>query len=398
MEEVLLVRYGEIGLKGTNRAEFEDALIRHLRYIVREEKGARVSRAHGRLYVTGLAPQGNVLGRLSRVPGVVAVNPALRVGGDLEDMKKVAVALARDAAARMAPVPSRESLTFKVESRRSDKSFPLTSPKISAVLGDAVLRACPELSVDVHEPSFVLKVEVRGEGVYLYWDEVEGPGGLPLGTSGRALLLLSGGIDSPVAGYLAMKRGISLDALHFWSYPITGERSKDKVIRLAGVLRDYNPYLKLYIAPFTKIQTAILEECPERFRVTVMRRMMMRVASRLAEKTGALAIFTGENVGQVASQTLESLAAIEDVATIPVLRPLITFNKVETVKVAREIGTYDLSVLPYEDCCSVFVPRHPVIKPRLQDVREAEILLDVETLVQDCVDRIEEAYPGHELS
>jgi thiamine biosynthesis protein ThiI len=386
MEEVLLVRYGEIGLKGDNRPEFEDALARHLRHVVRSDPEARVSRSYGRLYITGIDLTKDLLGRLSRVPGVVAVSPAVRVDRDLQALSDAAIHVSRGALdAKTAPV------TFKVDSRRPDKTFPVTSPELNRVLGDAVLKACPELSVDVHAPSFVLKVEVRSEGAYLYWNEAPGPGGLPLGTSGKALLLISGGIDSPVAGYLAMKRGIAVDGIHFWSYPITSERARDKVVRLARALREYNPYLRLFIAPFTDIQTSIIEKCPEKYRVTIMRRMMMRVASRLAEKTGALAIFTGENVGQVASQTLESLAAIEDAASIPVLRPLICFNKVETVSLAREIGTYDLSILPYEDCCTVFIPRHPVIKPRLEDVREAENLLDIVALVESCLGRVEEA-------
>lgn len=324
--------------------------------------------------------------KLARVPGVVAVSPAVRVENDLSEIKEAAVAVSHEAASKKAP-----PVTFKVDARRPDKTFPVTSPELNRALGDEILRRCPELSVDVHRPAFTLKVEVRDTGTYLYWDEVQGPGGLPLGTSGRGILLLSGGIDSPVAGYMAMKRGVSVDALHFWSYPITSERSRDKVVRIAGVLRDYSPSLRLYIGPFTQIQTAIIEKCPEKYRVIVMRRMMMRVASRLAETAGALAIFTGENVGQVASQTLESLAAIEDAASVPVLRPLICFNKVDTVRTAREIGTYDLSVLPYEDCCTVFVPRHPVIKPRLADVREAESGLEVDALVDDCVKRLEEA-------
>ncbi len=386
MEEILLVRYGEIGLKGDNRAEFENALVRHLRYTVRAESAAKVSRTHGRIYISGLSSPRSVLERLSKIPGVVGVSLATRVETGIEAMKAAAVEICREAASRKTG-----RATFKVLTHRSDKSFSLTSPEINRTLGDAVLRACPELSVDVHEPEILLTVEVREEGAYLYWEEIPGPGGLPLGTSGKGLLLLSGGIDSPVAGYLAMKRGVAVDAIHFWSYPITGERSRDKVVRIARVLREYNPHLRLYIAPFTAIQTAIIEKCPEKFRVTIMRRMMMRVASRLAEKAGVLGIFTGENVGQVASQTLESLAAIEDTASFPVLRPLICFNKVETMSLARHIGTYDLSVLPFEDCCTVFVPRHPAIKPRLDEVREAESALDVEALVSECVNGVQEA-------
>ncbi len=385
MQEVLLVRYGEIGLKGDNRSDFEDALIRHLRFAIREDPGAVVERTHGRLFISGLQSRERTLHRVSRIPGVVAVAPADRTDADLESMSQVAVDLCRNAS-----WSERKDLTFKVVSRRSDKSFPLTSPDINRELGRAVLDACPGLTVDVHDPAFTLKVEVRDEGAYLYIDEIPGPGGLPIGSGGKGLLLLSGGIDSPVAGYLAMKRGVSVDALHFWSYPITGERSKEKVVRLAGILREYNPRLRLRIAHFTAIQTAIMEKCPERFRVTIMRRMMMRVASRLALETGAMAVLTGESLGQVASQTLESLAAIEEAASVPVIRPLICFNKVETIDLARHIGTYDLSVLPYEDCCTVFVPRHPVTRPSLDEVLEAESSLDIEPLVEDCVARLEE--------
>ena len=386
MEEVLLVRYGEIGLKGDNRSEFEDALVRHLRYAVREELGARVTHTHGRIYITGLQSTARVLQRIANIPGVVGVSPAFRVRPDLAAMKQAAAEICRGACAGKTP-----PVTFKVYSRRSDKSFPLTSPEISRELGGAALAGCPDVAVDVHAPSFTLKVEVRDEGVYMYYDEISGPGGLPLGTGGKGLLLLSGGIDSPVAGYMAMKRGVAVDAIHFWSFPITGEKSKDKVVRIAQALREYNPRLRLHIAHFTAIQTAIIDKCPEKFRVTIMRRMMMRVASRLAERIGALGLFTGENIGQVASQTLESMAAIEDAASIPVLRPLICFNKVETIALARHIGTYDLSVLPYEDCCTVFVPRHPSIKPRVAEVREAEGVLDVDALVEDCVSRLEES-------
>lgn len=385
MQEVLLVRYGEIGLKGDNRSDFEDALIRHLRFAIREDPGAVVERTHGRLFISGLQSRDRALHKVSRIPGVVAVAPANRTDADLESMSRVAVDLCKNASCA-----GRKDLTFKVVSRRSDKSFPLTSPDINRELGRAVLDECPGLTVDVHDPAFTLKVEVRDEGAYLYVDEIPGPGGLPIGSGGKGLLLLSGGIDSPVAGYLAMKRGVSVDALHFWSYPITGERSKEKVVRLASVLREYNPRLHLHIAHFTAIQTAIMEKCPERFRVTIMRRMMMRVASRFALKTGAMAVFTGESLGQVASQTLESLAAIEEAASVPVIRPLICFNKVETIDLARHIGTYDLSVLPYEDCCTVFVPKHPVTRPDLADVLEAESNLDVEPLVEDCVARLEE--------
>lgn len=384
MIEIILIRYGELGLKGDNRAEFERALHRHIDWAIRDMPKTWVSRSHGRFYVEGAFDKPLLLKRLSMTPGIVAVNPAVKVAADIPSMIEAAVACSKEA------VSKRGFRTFKVEARRSDKRFPLTSPEINRELGEAVLQKNEEIAVDVHSPQFTLHTEVRNTGAYIYWDEVRGPGGLPVGTSGRGLLLLSGGIDSPVAGYLAMKRGVKIDALHFWSYPIVGQKSKDKVVELCDALRDSNPEMRLYIAHFTDVQTEILEKCPERFRVIVMRRMMMRIACEWAARLGAQAIFTGENIGQVASQTLESLRAIEDVADLPVLRPLVCLNKVEIVDIARSIGTYDVSCQPYEDCCTVFVPRHPVTRPKLLDVRSAEKRLDVASLTAECVSKIEQ--------
>ncbi len=389
-ERVFLIRYGELGLKGSNRMEFERALMRHVSWVLRDMPLARVTRTHGRLFIKGTFDETAALERMAKVPGVVAINPARRISADINLMKDAALEAVDEACSKTG------ATTFKVETRRSDKSFPMTSPEINGELGGTILKAFDELKVNVHTPGIVLSVEVREDGAYLYWDQVPGPGGLPIGTSGKGLLLLSGGIDSPVAGYLAMKRGVSLRALHFWSYPITGERAKDKVIDISRVLAPYDPHFKLYIAHFTKIQTAIMENCPERFRVTVMRRMMMRIASGLAERLKAKAIFTGENVGQVASQTLESLTAIEDAASLPVLRPIICFNKTETTEIAQSIGTYGISVLPYEDCCTVFVPKHPVIKPKLEEARHAETGLAVQDLMNECLEGIEEIPLGEE--
>jgi thiamine biosynthesis protein ThiI len=383
VKELLLIRYGELGLKGDNRASFERALHRHVEWTLRDMPHAWVSRSHGRLYVEGIFDKKIVLDRLEKAPGIVAINPALKVESDMKAIIEASVSASKEAVAK------RGYSTFKVDAKRSDKRFPSTSPQINSEVGEAVLHAVDVLSVDVHSPDFTLVAEVRDTGTYVYWEEVRGPGGLPAGTSGKGLLLLSGGIDSPVAGYMGLKRGVRIDALHFWSYPIVGQRSRDKVVDLARILANSGPDLKLYIAHFTDIQSEILQKCPERFRVIVMRRMMMRVACEWASRTGAQAVFTGENIGQVASQTLESLRAIEDVATLPVLRPLICFNKVETIEIARSIGTYDISCQPYEDCCTVFVPRHPVTKPRLEDVRAAEKYLDVQELVDACVSRME---------
>lgn len=403
--QAFLIRYGEIALKGQNRSEFESALERHIRFALRDMEGSSTWKAHGRFYVEGVPEErsAEAIERLSKLPGVVSVSPALKAENRIQDIKEACIRAVSAAAGNLREgmvtgevvtgardeLTVRRKPTFKIDARRSDKRFPLTSPELNQELGAAVLRAVRGIAVDVHNPDIWLKVEVRDVGTFVYWQEVPGPGGLPLGVSGKGILLLSGGIDSPVAGYLAIKRGVSIDALHFWSFPITGERARDKVVDICKILRNYNPFLNLYIAPFTKIQTAILEKCPERFRVTVMRRMMMRVASRLAEKRRALAIFTGENLGQVASQTLESLRVIEDASTYPVIRPLICFDKQETIKLAKEIGTYETSCLPYEDCCTVFVPKHPVTKPRLEQVLEAEKDLDIPGLVAECVDGIE---------
>jgi thiamine biosynthesis protein ThiI len=386
MEELLLIKYGEISLKGKNRHEFEGALLEHIRWVLREHPGARLEKAYGRLYIHSVPGDVKLLSRLAKVPGIVAVAPALRVENDVSEIRLAAVEAAKRA---LTTAGASGKATFKAESRRSLKSFPLKSPELNRQVGSAVLTAGLGLTVDVHNPTFIITVEVRETGTFVYWTEVKGMGGLPIGSSGRGIILLSGGIDSPVAAYLAMKRGVALEALHFWSFPITGEKSKDKVVRIWRVLRDFDPKMRLHIAHFTKIQTAIMESCPEKYRVTVMRRMMMRVARRLAEKLRALAIFTGENLGQVASQTLESMAVIEDTAGLPVLRPLLTYDKRETVELAERIGTYELSCLPYEDCCTVFVPKHPVTKPRLELVREAEKDLPVDELVEECVGGIE---------
>lgn len=390
MERVLLIRYGEISLKGRNRRQFENRLHENIVSALSAlDKNARdrVSRSHGRFYVAGLQTaqlETQAIDVLSRVPGIVAISPGFAVDSDLEAIKKAAIS-----AVKLAMEDLSQPVTFKVDTRRADKSFPLTSPEVNQELGAAILRNVPGIGVDVHNPSIHLTVEIRPGRTYIYRGQVPGPGGLPVGTSGRGILLLSGGIDSPAAGYLAMKRGVAVDALHFWSYPITGVRARDKVVDICKVLRKYSPDLRLLVAPFTKIQTEIMDKCPEKYRVIIMRRMMMRVASSICRDVGGLAIFTGDNLGQVASQTLESLRVVGSVSEYPVLRPLLCFDKVETVRLAQQIGTYDISILPYEDCCSVFVPKHPVTKPRLDAAEEAEEFLDVDALVEECATNTE---------
>jgi len=396
VERVFLIRYGELGLKGQNRKDFERALERHIKMSLRDIEGFRVSKSYGRIFVKGvsLKDSNKVLERLSKVSGIVSVNPSVRVENEMGEIKRASIEMVKDAVKELRSARTENDgkvrLTFKVNARRADKSFPLKSLQLNHEIGAAILKNVPKISVDVHNPHIVLNVEVRDTGTYICWKEAAGPGGLPLGASGKGILLISGGIDSPVAGYLGIKRGVQIDALHFWSYPITSERAREKVIDLCRVLKEYNPYLKLYIAPFAEIQTTIMEKCPERYRVIIMRRMMMRVASELAKKTGALAIFTGENLGQVASQTLESLKAIGSASEKTIIRPLVCFDKQEIIQIARKIGTYEISCLPYEDCCTVFVPKHPVTKPKMELVHRAEEDLAVSELVENCVQNIEE--------
>ncbi len=406
MERVFLIRYGEIGLKGQNRKFFEDMLQKNIQLAMESmddttsrNPGVRVTKSYGRFYITGIDARREkpYLEILSAIPGIVGISPSFVAQNNLDAIKDTAVLSVKEAISELYPMDTglnaKTAITFKVHTRRPNKSFPIESPEVNRETGGAILKNVPGLTVDVHNPDILLTVEIRQKRTYVYWNEKPGPGGLPVGASGKGILLISGGIDSPVAGYMAMKRGVEIDALHFWSYPITGEKARDKVVDVCEVLKRFYPGLRLYIAPFTRIQTEIIEKCPEKFRVTIMRRMMMRVATKLGMKTGSLAIFTGENLGQVASQTLESLRTIENAAGLPVLRPLICFDKVETIKVAKEIGTYDISSLPYEDCCTVFVPKHPVTKPRIDLAVEAEKYLPIDELVNECVLSIYEIGP-----
>lgn len=387
MEEVVLVRYGEIGLKGKNRPAFENRLVESVRRALDGDGQASVRREYGRIVVDF---KGNpipewAIDRLQSVFGVVSVSPAKAVEPSLD----AALAAARriveeEIANRQAPV------YFKVETSRSNKRFPMTSPEINGWMGGRILRAFPALKVDVHNPDFVLNLEVRDKAIYLYTRRYDGPGGLPVGSSGKGLLLLSGGIDSPVAGWLAMKRGIQVQAIHFHSFPFTSDRSKRKVIDLARVLSRYaGRTVPLHVINFTPAQTQIRQNVPEAMVITIMRRMMLRIATQLAQRLEIPALITGESVGQVASQTLESLAAINEVTSMPIIRPLVTMDKEEIVTLAERIGTYEISILPYEDCCTLFVPRHPETKPRLERVRRVEEPLPVDELVHEAVETAE---------
>lgn len=394
---LILVRYGEIGLKGKNRPDFERRLLQRVRQALRGLPGLEATRLHGRILVGGRAGDAadraleEAMERLGRVFGIVSFSPAWEVPLDMEAIAEAAAQAVRVAAERLRPgLPPGAGAgpTFKVDARRANKAFPLDSLEINRLVGAHVLRSVPGLKVDVHRPDLTLAVEVR-DSAYIYTESIPGPGGLPVGTSGLAHLLLSGGIDSPVAGWMAMKRGLELEAVHFHSPPFTSERARAKVLDLARLLAGWGGLRSVHLVRFTEAQKAIYSLCPAPLGVTLMRRLMLRIAERISRERGGLALVTGESLGQVASQTLESIHVIERVAAWPVLRPLIGMDKEEIVALAKRIGTFDTSALPYEDCCTVFVPRHPRTRPRLDEVEEAESRLDVEALVQEALEATE---------
>lgn len=388
MQRLLLVRYGEIGLKGGNRHLFENKLMDNMRRSLGRDIPSRVRREYGRLFVE--LEQGDqsedALDRLRRVFGIVAINPALRVPLDMDAIEAAAVRLVRSSA--------EGPRTFRVTSRRPNKQFPLTSQRVNEIIGGALLRSVPDLSVNLTEPDVTVFVELRDKAAYVYVDQVDGPGGLPVGASSKALLLLSGGIDSPVAGWMAQKRGIALEAIHFHSPPFTSERAKQKAVDLSEALARWGAPIPLHVVHFTDVQTALHTDVPDALGMTVMRRFMVRIAAEIARRRETPALVTGESVGQVASQTLESMAAINAVTTTPILRPLVGFDKHEIIERAEGIGTYDISIRPYDDCCTLFVPERPATKPGIAETEAAERRLDVEGLVQEAVERTETTVIG----
>lgn len=382
----IIARYGEISLKGQNRSEFEKVLVQNMRRAVSPWPGVHVARGQGRIVIeTGDHPVDPVLTALSRVFGIVSLSPVRSAGLSEEAIGAEAVALVQEALAS-GEMPRR---TFKVEVRRANKRFPIPSPELARRLGGVILKSVPGLHVDVHHPDLTVNVEVRDVEAFVYGRTVPGLGGLPVGVSGKVGLLLSGGIDSPVAGWLAMKRGAQVEAIHFHSYPFTSERALQKVESLAQVLADWGGRVVLHVVHFTEVQTEIRKHCPEPLTITIMRRMMMRIATDIARQRGLLAIVTGESLGQVASQTLESMYTIGSVTRLPILRPLVAEDKVDIIRRARQIGTYDISILPYEDCCTVFVPKNPRTRPKPDEAEAAETHLDVEALTASAVKRTE---------
>ena len=376
MKEVLLLKCGEIVLKGLNRKTFEDRLLKNLKRRMAHVADCEISMRQSVVYVEipEEADADAVMECACRVFGFATIS---RAAVCPEKTLESVIATAKDyLAANFAAAK-----TFKVETKRGDKKFPMTSTEISQHVGGELADLFPEVRPDMHHPDLVVNVEMREKYAFVHAGPVPGAGGMPIGSNGRAALLLSGGIDSPVSSYMIAKRGVKLEMVHFFSPPYTSDEAKEKVLSLAKLLVPWCGRLTVQIVPFTEIQEEIRRNCPEEFFTLIMRRFMMRISQRVADQVKAKALVTGENLGQVASQTMEALRVTEDVVDLPVLRPLIGMDKEEIVRLSRKIGTFDTSILPYEDCCTVFTPRHPRTKPNLDEVREAEAVLDIEGLI-----------------
>ena len=380
-EQVFIVRAGEATLKGQNKSYFEKMLVERIGKLLRRFEGVKIERREGLVFVRAPfdIPEEDILRQIHKVFGVASVSPAVEVDPNMD-------AIARGAVSYMLDLLDKQDIkTFKVEANRSDKAFPVTSPEIAKRIGGAVLKGCKVLKVDVHDPDVYLDVNVRRDAAYIYQQKIKGFGGLPLGTNGKGMVLLSGGIDSPVATFLMAKRGMAIEAVHFHSYPYTSERAQKKVEELAGILAVYCSHFKLHVVNLLPIQEQIVMNCREEETTILVRRFMMRIAQELAIGNGCDMLITGESLGQVASQTSDSLVVTNAVAKIPVMRPLIAMDKTDIIDIARDIETYEVSIQPYEDCCTVFLPKHPLTRPKLARIEESESKLDVAALVAAAV-------------
>lgn len=387
MYKAFLIKYAEIAIKGKNRYIFEDALVAQIKYQLKNVEGKfRIVKEMGRIfiYTEGEFDYDETIEALKRVFGIFSICPAVVL--EDEGFEK----LSQEVTEYVKKLYGEKALTFKVNTRRNKKTYPMQSMEISSALGGAILDACPNMKVDVHNPDVFVNVEIRNK-IYLYSENIPGPGGMPLGTNGSAMLLLSGGIDSPVAGYMIAKRGVTLDAVYFHAPPYTSERAKQKVVDLAKLVAKYSGPIRLHVVNFTDIQLYIYDKCPHEELTIIMRRYMMKIAEEFAKKDGCLGLITGESIGQVASQTIHSLAATNDVCTMPVFRPVIGFDKREIVDVALKINTYETSILPYEDCCTIFVAKHPVTKPNLQIIKRSEEKLQekIDEMMKEAVETAE---------
>lgn len=388
----IMVRYGELSTKGKNRKDFIRQLGRNVRAVLHRFPRVEVKAQRDRLHVAlnGEDDQ-KVISILQGVFGIETLYPSIRVEKDMAVVKQTALQMAKE--------QYHTGETFKINTRRQDKHFEYHTNQINNILGDYVLENIDGISVDVKHPDIAIRVEVRMNGVFLSSETIHGAGGLPVGTGGRATMMLSGGIDSPVATYLAMKRGVKIDMIHFYSPPYTGEQALNKAKQLTSVLAKYSGNIQFIQVPFTEIQETIKEKVPEGYLMTIQRRMMLRIAAEITKNRHCTGVFTGEALGQVASQTLESMLAINDVTNMPVLRPLVSMDKTEIIKISKQIGTYDLSIMPFEDCCTIFTPPAPKTKPNLQRSREFENYIDVAGLMKKAIEHIQitDIKPGEEF-
>ena len=378
--DIILLKYGEISLKGLNRPMFEKQLLANVAKALAPLGKFSIRKSQSTVYVEPLGDDIDMQAateRLSKVFGIVNICPAAKCQKTIEDIERTTLECLSQI--------DLNGKTFKVEAKREDKQFPMNSPQLCRHMGAVILKNTEGLSVDVHNPDILVQIEIRKEA-FIFTQKVSGAGGMPVGTAGRAALLLSGGIDSPVAGWMISKRGVVLDAVHFHSHPYTSDRAKEKVIELAKIMTQYTGPIRLHIVPFTDIQLDIIDKCPKNYLTIIMRRLMMRIAEKIARESGAMALITGESIGQVASQTMESLVVTDNAVDMPVFRPCIGMDKEEIVTISKKIDTYETSILPYEDCCTIFVPKHPKTKPSISEIQEAEKLLtDPEGMMEKAI-------------
>lgn len=382
-QNIYIVRCGEVALKGMNKPYFEKTLVDRIRKKLKDMDGVEVTRREGLIFIRSDKKHDTetIIKNVSRVFGVASISPAVETESELNKIGEAAVEFMKK------QIEERGVKTFKVEAKRADKEFPVKSPEIARIIGAKILIGCKVLKVDVHDPECRLFIDLRKDRTYIYDEKVSGFGGLPLGTNGKGMVLLSGGIDSPVAAWMMAKRGMLLEAVHFHSYPYTSPRAQQKVEELAGIVASYSGRMRMHVINLLPIQEQIVMNCPEEETTILVRRFMMRIAEKIALKNKCMMLITGENLGQVASQTAEALVVTDACVSMPVMRPLIAMDKVDIMEKANEIGTYEKSIEPYEDCCTVFLPKHPTTKPKLTRIEASENRLDVEKLVADAIEK-----------
>lgn len=386
MDNLFLIRYGEIGLKGDNRSLFEDKLLSNIKYSIKKiDKNVSIYKTPGRIFLKSSADKEIVKKRLQKIPGLVSYSPVEKVNLDIDKIKKVVLNIAKS------NIKENQKITFRISARRSNKEYKYDSMDLQYDLGEYIIENIKQdkIEVDLHNPDLDINVEIRKNFAYIYSEVYKGIGGLPAGTTGKVGLMLSGGIDSPVAGFMGMKRGAEIIPIYFHSFPFTSDRTKEKVIDLAKVLAKYQNKMNLHVVNFTDILKEINDKCPDKLLTIIMRRLMLKITEMILEKQNGKAIITGESIGQVASQTLEAIKVTNNVPKLPILRPLVGLNKLQIINLAKDIKTYDISIRPYEDCCTVFVPNSPETRPTIQQVKEGEKNLNLDNLIKQAVDNVE---------